>query len=129
MKRAACMQRYINSIYKHADIPNTLTFKFKNDDSRKPAKTYYSTVAHSLPISTDINECEQGLHTCHPNAVCVNSVGSFTCQCSDGFQGNGRTCTGLLCASMHAGYMPVWLHLQLIMKSAVWSSITCLRLT
>ena len=38
MKRAACMQRYINSIYKHADIPTTLTFKFKNDDSRKPAK-------------------------------------------------------------------------------------------
>ena len=32
------MQRYINSIYKHADIPTTLTFKFKNDDSRKPAK-------------------------------------------------------------------------------------------
>ena len=38
----------------------------------------------------------------------LNNVGSFTCQCSDGFQGNGRTCTGLLCVLLilgkHAGY-------------------------
>ena len=29
----------------------------------------------------DIDECVRGLDDCSPNAACVNTPGSFTCQC------------------------------------------------
>ncbi|XP_022079386.1 neurogenic locus notch homolog protein 2-like [Acanthaster planci] len=39
----------------------------------------------------DIDECnEEG--RCEPNAECVNTVGSYRCECSDGFFGSGTTC-------------------------------------
>ena len=81
--------------------------------STQPSKcgSLYKLIIQS-PVPTDIDECEQDIHDCHTNAVCINNVGSFTCQCSDGFQGNGRNCTGLFCFILilgkHAGYMPVW---------------------
>jgi hypothetical protein len=40
----------------------------------------------------NINECEAGLHACRGNATCRDTAGSFTCNCSDGFQGNGSHC-------------------------------------
>ena len=45
-------------------------------------------------VSTDIDECAQDLDDCHTNAACVNTIGSYTCQCNTGFQGDGRRCTG-----------------------------------
>ena len=41
----------------------------------------------------DIDECvEQS--PCDGNAVCTNTIGSFTCACNDGYSGNGMTCRG-----------------------------------
>eukprot|EP01051_Picozoa_sp_SAG22_P008506 SAG22_NODE_652_length_8143_cov_2.399552_4_plen_442_part_00 len=52
---------------------------------------------HCLPFEvTDFDECvgEAGNeHTCDPNAVCTNTVGSFTCVCKNAFTGDGYTCT------------------------------------
>jgi hypothetical protein len=42
----------------------------------------------------DINECSTGTHTCDQNGDCSNTVGSFTCQCRNGFTGNGQVCAG-----------------------------------
>ena len=42
----------------------------------------------------DNNECTSGTHTCHGNATCANTDGSFTCACNTGYSGNGVTCTG-----------------------------------
>ena len=42
----------------------------------------------------DINECEFELHTCHVNANCTDTIGSFKCTCGKGFEGDGFTCTG-----------------------------------
>ena len=50
-----------------------------------------------LLVPTDVDECEQNQHNCHTNAACMNTVGSYTCQCNTGFQGDGRNCTGSLC--------------------------------
>ncbi|PIK39834.1 hypothetical protein BSL78_23325 [Apostichopus japonicus] len=54
--------------------------------------------AINLTISTDINECSGG-HDCHGAAICLNTPGSFTCQCSDGFtsvgERLGRNCAGM----------------------------------
>ena len=42
----------------------------------------------------DINECMSGAHTCHASyANCINTDGSYTCQCKSGYYGDGRTCT------------------------------------
>ncbi|CAH3135335.1 unnamed protein product, partial [Pocillopora meandrina] len=43
----------------------------------------------------DINECKEGLHGCHVNAICNNTEGSYNCTCKPGFIGDGRnTCKG-----------------------------------
>uniref|UniRef100_A0A914DE19 Uncharacterized protein n=1 Tax=Acrobeloides nanus TaxID=290746 RepID=A0A914DE19_9BILA len=39
----------------------------------------------------DINECEW--ENCEPNALCVNTEGSFHCECKIGYAGSGRNCT------------------------------------
>ena len=43
----------------------------------------------------DIDECVQKSHTCDVNANCKNTIGSYDCQCHQGFTGNGNTCTGI----------------------------------
>ena len=47
-----------------------------------------------LCLTTDINECDQNMHSCDSNAICTNTNGSFTCNCNDGYTGDGMTCTG-----------------------------------
>ena len=43
----------------------------------------------------DINECDDATaNNCHPNASCVNKVGSFNCSCLGGFDGDGENCIG-----------------------------------
>ena len=45
-------------------------------------------------IISDVNECNDGSHTCSPHATCSNQIGSFSCDCKDGFDGNGTYCEG-----------------------------------
>ncbi|CAH1258558.1 FBN2 [Branchiostoma lanceolatum] len=41
---------------------------------------------------TDIDECLEGTHNCHPDASCTNSPFPFSCVCNQGFIGDGWTC-------------------------------------
>ncbi|XP_028050046.1 multiple epidermal growth factor-like domains protein 8 isoform X7 [Monomorium pharaonis] len=42
----------------------------------------------------DVDECDLGLHDCHPDALCTNTHGSYSCQCKRGFNGDGKeNCT------------------------------------
>ena len=47
-------------------------------------------------LNLELNECEDNLDNCHPNATCNNTQGSFTCMCEAGFEGNGTDCQGRL---------------------------------
>jgi hypothetical protein len=44
----------------------------------------------------DNDECSEGNVSCHPNATCINTQGSYNCQCKDGYKGFGKkNCTGI----------------------------------
>ena len=45
-------------------------------------------------IFSDIDECENEENPCHVNALCSNTVGSYVCRCTRGFDGDGTTCVG-----------------------------------
>ena len=46
-------------------------------------------------IIVDIDVCLTLNETCYDeNAHCVNTEGSFTCQCNSGFTGEGYNCSG-----------------------------------
>lgn len=47
-------------------------------------------VAYLCPA--DIDECAAKLHNCDPNAQCINTPGSYSCQCKSGYSGDGFTC-------------------------------------
>ena len=42
---------------------------------------------------TDVDECEDDLDDCHSEAVCNNTIGSFTCTCNKDYTGNGKRCS------------------------------------
>ena len=41
----------------------------------------------------DVNECLVN-DSCHFNATCNNTDGSYICTCDSGYSGNGHNCTG-----------------------------------
>ena len=43
---------------------------------------------------TDIDECSGDSSACDKNARCINSEGSFSCTCEQGYSGNGTICKG-----------------------------------
>ena len=47
-------------------------------------------------ILLDIDECSLGTHGCSENAICTNTFSSYTCECKDGYTGNGFICSGKL---------------------------------
>lgn len=41
----------------------------------------------------DINECRENPQICDPNGDCMNTIGSYTCECREGYQSISNTCT------------------------------------
>ena len=56
------------------------------------------TGSNFLSNYVDIDECsDPSLNNCHSSAVCINTMGNFTCECNPGFEGDGVNCTGEFC--------------------------------
>lgn len=47
-----------------------------------------------IGLVSDQDECMLQSHSCHGNAECSNTNGSFICACDAGFDGNGTFCAG-----------------------------------
>jgi len=43
-------------------------------------------------MCSDINECETGDFECDDNAECINTEGSYECNCNNGYEGDGKNC-------------------------------------
>ena len=51
-----------------------------------------------IVLFSDVDEClSDSQNDCAESADCINEEGSYSCQCQEGFTGNGRTCSGILC--------------------------------
>ena len=67
-----------------------------------------TTVCLHLSTTTsnaDVDECRFN-ETCPEHSTCMNSIGSFTCTCNDGYKRMGNVCIGkpksaLLCCHCH----------------------------
>ena len=47
----------------------------------------------TAPLCANINECNTTA-PCSRHALCIDSEGSFSCQCLPGYRGNGSFCSG-----------------------------------
>ena len=58
-------------------------------------KYYNDSVIKSYVL--DINECLVYNEPCHPDATCIDELGSYKCTCKEGYSGDGKTsCSGEL---------------------------------
>ena len=70
---------------------------FRNDCMSKLAKvnTFNENSTCFFVLASDVNECMEGTDSCHTNADCTDTVGSFQCTCSPGYSGDGVvSCNG-----------------------------------
>jgi len=52
----------------------------------------------------DIDECLTNNGECSVNAICSNTIGSFTCACQPGYSGEGKTCNGMIFAFFSSSF-------------------------
>lgn len=71
----------------------------------------YATEGSCNILILDKNECEPS--SCHENASCKNIIGSYQCTCEKGFNGNGKSCTGLICSFFNPSNIVLLLLLEL----------------
>ena len=53
-----------------------------------PPPMLLSFIVYSL--HTDVNECAENQADCINEAVCVNIIGNYSCNCPGGYTGDGR---------------------------------------
>lgn len=58
------------------------------------AELAFSSVVFPLPLSEDYDECLNETHGCDTNATCANTLGSYLCECEEGFRTNSLACEG-----------------------------------
>ena len=61
------------------------------------------TGAMGILCEVDVNECNSSIAVCGPNSSCRDIIGSFECDCDDGFEGDGKNltigCTNIMVAN------------------------------
>lgn len=70
----------------------------------------------------DYDECLNGTHDCDSNATCTNTLGSYLCECEDGFTGDGRACAGEVCLVVDANACSLLILLKFLAQHCACSA-------
>lgn len=89
-----CEQNCINTVGSYTCSCNVGYFLSSNGfNCTSKLPYYYCEVAiHYLLLIADEDECFLGTNNCSQN--CHDTLGSYTCSCRTGYQGDGFTCDG-----------------------------------
>ena len=96
------------------------------------------TTKHNIPIKNnqsfslscllttliwlDIDECNnQATNDCHEQATCNNTIGSYTCTCNPGYNGDGNECEGKCLINMIITFHNDELHIDELCIFQHWS--------
>ena len=60
----------------------------------------------------DINECTDGTHNCSVNGLCTNVIGTYRCECRQGWRGNGLECSGKVSCSLNFCFLMIFISRQ-----------------
>lgn len=55
---------------------------------------YTVLIIHTCYFRADVDECKTDLAQCGDSAYCTNTVGSYICNCKQGYVGIGNECNG-----------------------------------
>jgi len=55
---------------------------------------FFLSFFFEIKWNIDINECSTNNGGCATTAKCTNTIGSFTCACNSGYDGDGFNCEG-----------------------------------
>ena len=83
------------SKWRHSYVAVARNTLFLNTQS---FKLCIKNLAVACPVNiswtANVNECNEGTDSCHDDATCHNTQGSYTCSCNTGYTGNGFSCIG-----------------------------------
>ena len=88
------VQKHFNPSYiSHIQL-NAVLIASKCKSQNQSSKTCKYTFNKNY---LDVNECDTAsTNACDANGgACINNDGSYTCECKDGWTGDGLTCTGM----------------------------------
>ena len=81
----SCLEPYPAFVY----APTGVWYRAEDCSALTPTAGY---TVDSHCVETDIDECVAGIQ-CDPMAKCLNTPGSYTCECFQSYFGDGQTCT------------------------------------
>ena len=65
------------------------------DSFEKTLEVIDDIVEETVSMIYAVDECANGSHDCHHQANCIDTLDSFTCECKDGWFGDGKNCNGV----------------------------------
>ena len=87
-------------MFETSDLWNTqkrklcfIIYNYQSNYTTEGPPIFKVAIIKYICVFSDIDECK-GNHSCHVNATCTNTNGSYICECRPGFNGNGQECTG-----------------------------------
>ena len=85
---------------------------------------WYADPCHDVCV--DVNECATSLYNCSGNSTCNNTLGSYTCECNDGFFGNGSVCKGKKELTIRLHLITVRNRAPVCMQVDVFKTMSCI---